>query len=354
MIIDILKEAIQQNIGPLKSAPKNWLKRHCMMCHTRGHGHDTRNRFGIQFNYDNILMNCFNCGFSASYNEDGQISKSLKFFLKNIGVTDDFIKRIEFEAFRQRNSIHAIRDGDPDVAIDLEAKFKTLISRWVTSELPPDALSIKTWLTAGLSDPDFLNVVDYAIRRRIYDLDDFYWSPSTTNNLNTRLIIPYYYNRKIVGFTARLSYDTDSKVIPKYFQQLPTDFVYNLDHQQDWARKYVIVNEGVLDAWATDGVGTLGEIGQTKIDIINRLHKKVIVCPDRDKKGWDLVKAAIDNDWAVSFPKWENGIKDASSASEKYGRLLTTHSIIESAVHGRVRIEPAWDIAYDERIRRLR
>jgi hypothetical protein len=141
------------------------------------------------------------------------------------------------------------------------------------------------------------------------------------------------------------------KSIPKYYQQCPQDFVYNLDNQQGWLRKYVIVTEGVLDAWIVDGISILGEVGQSKVDIINRLQKEVIVCPDRDKKGWDLVNIAIENNWSVAFPKWDAGIKDAANASEKYGRLLTTHSIISSAVHGKDKIKLHWQIEHNQRQR---
>lgn len=350
MIIDVLKDAILQNIGPLKPAPKNWHKRHCMLCHTQGHGRDTRNRFGIQFNPNSIACNCFNCGFSAGYTEGKDLSKSFKFFLTQLNIDQDFIKQIEFEIFRSRNNISIIREGDSHV--DIEAKFKSLFSKWKPIELPKDSMPITDWLAAGLDDPDFLNVVNYAIGRKIFNLEGFYWSPTKSHNLHQRLIIPYYYKKKIVGFTARLSYDTDGKEIPKYYQQCPTDFVYNLDNQQDWMRKYVIVNEGVLDAWNTDGVAILGELGQAKIDIINRLQKEVIVCPDRDRKGGDLVKAAIENDWAVAFPKWDKNIKDSSKAAEKYGRLLTLHSIIDSAVYGEERIQLKWKIEQSERERK--
>jgi hypothetical protein len=353
MILDILRDAILANIGPLKSAPKNWSKRNCPLCHTQGHSKDTRHRFGIQFNPNSIAMNCFNCGFSAGYSEDKELSKSFKFFLKQISLDEEFIKKIEFEVFKKKNNISTIREGEL-VAIDIETKFKTLFSKWKAVELPADSMSITAWLDAGLDDPDFLRVANYALSRKLFNLDDFFWSPIHSHNLNERLIIPYYYKRKTVGFTARLCYDTDGKEIPKYYQQSPTDFVYNLDHQADWMRKYVIVNEGVLDAWATDGVGILGETNQAKIDVINRLQKEVIVCPDRDKKGWDLVKAAIDNNWSVSFPKWENGIKDASSASEKYGRLLTIHSIIASATSSKEKIELQWKIEQAERLKRSR
>lgn len=352
MIIDVLTEAIRQNIGVLRPAPKGWNKRHCMLCHTQGHGKDTRNRFGIQFNANSIAMNCFNCGFSAGYTEGKEFSNAMKFFLRQIHVGEEFIKQIEFEIFKEKNKIKNVRDGDRE--IDPESKMKLLFQKWKTIELPKDSMRITDWLENGLTDPNFLRVVNYAMSRKIYDLDQFYWSPERSHNLHQRIIVPYYYKHKIVGFTSRLCYDPPDKSIPKYYQQSPTDYVYNLDAQEGWSRKYVLVNEGVFDAWSVDGISTLGEIAQPQIDIINRLQKEVIVCADGDLKGGDLVKAAIDNNWSVAFPKWITrmlNIKDAAHASEVYGRLLTTHSIISSAVAGKDKIQLTWDIQQNERKR---
>jgi hypothetical protein len=277
----------------------------------------------------------------------------MKFFLKQIHLDEKFIKKVEFEIFKHKNQIKTLHDGDVE-EIDTESKFKALFQKWKQIELPKDSMPITDWLEAGLDDSNFLRVVDYALSRHIYNLHEFYWSPEHTHNLHQRLMIPYFYKGKIVGFTSRLCYDTPDKSIPKYFQQCPMDFVYNLDNQQGWSRKYVLANEGVLDAWTVDGISILGEIGQAKVDIINRLQKQVIVCPDRDKKGWDLVEVAIENNWAVAFPKWDMSIKDATKAAEIYGRLLTTHSIISTAVSGKEKIQLTWDIEQNARERKLK
>lgn len=348
-IIDTIKDAILANIGPLKQAPKNWGKRNCPLCHTQGHGRDTRYRFGIQFNANSIACNCFNCAFSASYTEGEELSKSFKFLLTNLQINTKFIQYIEFEIFKQKNQIQSVREGDEESQPNKENKLKNLFNKWYPKDLPEESLTVTEWLEYGLDNPDFMKVVNYALDRKLFDLDNFYWSPSTLHNVNQRLIIPYYHKNKIVGFTSRLCYNLLDKSVPKYYQQCPQDFVYNLDHQQDWSRKYVIVTEGVLDALCVDGVSILGEVGQDKVDIINRLQKEIIVCPDRDKKGYDLVNVAIENNWAVAFPKWDKDIKDAAKASEKYGRLLTTHSIISSSVSGAVKIRVAWELEQNGR-----
>jgi hypothetical protein len=339
MVIDIIKESILQNIGPLKPSSKNWQKRNCPLCHTQGHGRDTRTRFGIQFNAQSIAVNCFNCGFSTSYNEGGTLSKKFKFFLEQINIDTKLISHIEFEIFKNQHKISSIREGE-----DTSKDLKPFYQKWKNINLPNGTKSIQQWLEEGQSTPDFLQVANYAISRKIYDLDNFYWCPDKSHQLNHRLLIPYKFRNKLVGYTGRLSYKTADKSIPKYYQISPEDFVYNLDSQSKWSRKYTILTEGVIDAWAVDGIATLGEIGQEKIRIINSLQKEIIVCADRDLKGQELVAAAIHNNWSVSFPKWPGYIKDAGQAAETYGRLLTTYSIIESAVRGKDNIWLKWKI----------
>lgn len=341
MITELLRDVILQNIGPLKPAPKEWFKQNCRMCHLMGHGQDKRNRFGIQFTGNSIVCHCFNCGYSASFKEGGNLGNSFKKFLKTLNISDKFIKQVEFEIFKNKNNISDFRDGHQAKSID---KIKELVELWKPMDLPDGSLPIMTWLENGVDDPNLLQVAEYAIGRGFTKLDDLYWSPYTFKNLNNRLLIPYHYNGKIVGFTSRLTITPPEGVyIPKYYQQSPTDFVFNLDEQVN-TRKIVIVNEGVFDAYITGGVGILGEMNQTKADIINRLGKRVIVSPDRDKKGWDLVNYAIENNWEVSFPKWQRGIKDASQAAEKYGKLLTVHSIIAGATEGKDRITVKWKL----------
>lgn len=345
MIIDTIRDVILSNIGVLKQAPKNWQKRNCMLCHTQGHGKDTRSRFGIQFTPNSVAVHCFNCGFAAGYEEGKDLSNSFQFFLKQIGISDDAVKRIKFEVFKEINKIQVTREGDNDN----ELKIKDSVSLWKPSNLPDESMPLSHWINTDCRNPKFLSVLEYAVNRKLLDFDSFYWTPIRDFQLSSRLIIPYTYREKIVGFTARLHYDTPDKRIPKYYQQCPPDFLYNIDNQQAWSRKYIILTEGVLDAYFVDGVGILGEASKEKINILNRFQKEIIVCPDRDRKGRDLVDVAIDNGWAVSFPLWERHIKDAAAATQKYGALLTTHSIISTAIKGRSKIDVRWRLEQNER-----
>jgi len=151
------------------------------------------------------------------------------------------------------------------------------------------------------------------------------------------VILPYYYEGAIVGSTAR-------KVgwgKPKYVSDQHPYFVFNVDEQLD-LNKYVFVVEGQFDSLAIGGVGLLtNEISQQQAHIINNLGKEVIVIPDQDKAGLVLIKQAIDYDWAVAFPNWEDGIKDVNDAVLKYGRLFVTVDAIKTAQRGEIKINVA-------------
>ena len=143
-----------------------------------------------------------------------------------------------------------------------------------------------------------------------------------------RLIIPFYYEKRIVGWTARTI--TPDKQ-PKYLTESQPGYVYGLDEQSP-NKIFVILVEGPVDAIHVDGCALTGsEINDQQAILINRLNKDVIVVPDRDPAGSKLIEAAIERGWGVSMPNWGPGIKDVGDAVSKYGRLYTLYSIASAA-----------------------
>jgi DNA primase len=115
--------------------------------------------------------------------------------------------------------------------------------------------------------------------------------------------------------------------------------VFNVDEQEE-LNKYVFVVEGQFDALSIGGVGLLtNEISQQQAHIINQLGKEVIVIPDQDKAGVVLIKQAIDYDWAVAFPNWEDDVKDVADAVLKYGKLFVIVDAIKTATSNSAKIE---------------
>jgi DNA primase len=94
-----------------------------------------------------------------------------------------------------------------------------------------------------------------------------------------------------------------------------------------------------MDALLVNGIATSGNTpSDVQCDIIDDLKKEVILVPDADKAGGDLVKTAIHRGWNVSFPPWED-CKDAADAVEKYGRLFTVKSILDSVETNSTKIQ---------------
>jgi DNA primase len=173
----------------------------------------------------------------------------------------------------------------------------------------------------------------YLIDRGIYDYIDAYWSPHTI--FRNRVIIPFWQGDKIVGYTGR---DFTGKAEAKYMNKSPKNFLYNIDAVKR-NKRYLIVTEGVIDAACLDGVGVMSnEASPAQIDYINQFKGEVILSPDRDKAGERLIKQAIENGWSVSFPRWEDEIKDAADAVNKYGKLYTLKSIIDGRISNSTKI----------------
>ena len=118
-----------------------------------------------------------------------------------------------------------------------------------------------------------------------------------------------------------------------------TGYVFNVD-RQDYTNRVLLVTEGPFDALAVNGVALLTNIpNEQQTAIINSLGKTVIVVPDRDYPGMSLVKSAMENNWMVAIPEWEDTVKDVSEAFKKYGRLFTLKTILDSATDSRVKAE---------------
>jgi hypothetical protein len=193
-----------------------------------------------------------------------------------------------------------------------------------TVPLPEDAIKV-----SDIKDFDkhSLAILEYMASRKLQVEDtDYYWSPSL--GYRDRLIIPFYYEDRIVGWTAR-SIIKDRK--PKYLSEQQPGYVFNLDEQRP-QKVFAIVCEGPIDALYIDGVALLGsEVKDQQALLINRLNKDVIVVPDRDQAGAKLVEQAIDLGWGVSMPPWEDDITDIGEAVQRYGRIFTLHSIASCA-----------------------
>jgi hypothetical protein len=275
---------------------------------------------------EGVIYNCFNCKYTASWQPGRNISEKFKSLCRWLGANDDQIKELVFEALKTEST-----DYEPDHFVE-KVKF-------TEKELPEGAMSINEWVnSAYLPDisADIGPVIDYVYSRGFDALSEhFYWSPAP--GYIDRVLLPYYYEGKIVGSTARKVREGK----PKYLSDQHPFFVFNVD-EQDPKNKYVFVVEGQFDAYAIGGVGLLtNEIAQQQAHIINQMGKEVIVIPDQDKAGLMLIKQAIDYGWSVAFPTWDDDVKDVADAVQRYGRLFVTVDAIKTAQQGEIKISVA-------------
>lgn len=304
----------------------------CPMCVSRGQSRpDTKKRCGVRtFSDGSIYIHCFNCGFASRWSPGSVINRNIRHFLKNIGVNDLDIKKLNFTAWQLAQSGIEIQERESPI----------FIPNFVELELPPGAMPISKWAEMECEETDFLEVASYALTRgeEIFSNNEFYWTPDKTNSMNRRLIVPFYWHGKIVGWTGRA---IDSTILPRYMTNTPGHFLFN-NINLDKDRKYVILVEGQFDALAIDAVSTQGaKLSDQQAYWIKQSGKTVIVLPDRDEAGQQMVDLALKHDWMVSFPEWDDDVKDANDAVIKYGQLYTVRSIIDSATDNKLRINLA-------------
>lgn len=291
-----------------KQTPSGWISFNAPCCD------DKRQRGGFIINGgDGMSYHCFNCGFKCSWQPGRTLSKKLKKFCRDLNISDDIISKLSLEALRSSE--------------DPERTIVSIIPQFDDRVMPLDAVRIEDALPVGDDpiNPKLLSILQYLGRRKLY-LEDypFYWTPRT--GFNNRVIIPFYYEKRIVGYTARAIGDVN----PRYISEQQPGYVFNLDSQHD-DRAYVIALEGPIDAISINATALMGsEIKDSQNWLLKQLGKEIILVPDRDHEGPKMVEQAIELGWSVSMPDWPLGIKDVNDAVINLGRLATLYLILQA------------------------
>jgi len=309
-----------------KQTPSGWISFDAPCCVHNGEGADKRKRGGMMFNGDGtVSYHCFNCGYTASFIPGRNLSYKMRKLLGWFGMPNSEITKVALEALRIKEE--SVIDGDtPHIQLPV----------FETRELPVGAKPIMEWhdwkaLEPTGLDPEFIRAVEYIVNDRGLDLGDYDFMWTCEGSYKTRLIVPFYYQGDIVGYTARKLGDGS----PKYITDSQPGYVFNLDGQ-GWDRQFVIVTEGPFDAISVGGVAVLrNEVNDQQAMLINSLQREVVVVPDRDQSGEQLVTDAVKYGWSVSFPEWPDAdIKDVADAVKRYGKIYTLQKIVQSKTTG--------------------
>ena len=303
-----------------KSTISGWSSFDAPCCHNRGETRDKHQRGGIRVENDGFVFHCFNCNFAAGWTPGKLLSKNTKDLFKWLGLNEFDVGKLNLLALK-------IKDDQPVLK-------KALNFELVERPLPDDCLPIDTWIAEGSQDADLLDVISYLVDERKVGWSWYNWHWSAAPGYRDRVIIPFYQDGKVVGYTGRKIKPGK----PKYLTDSQSGYVFNID-QQHRNREYVIVVEGQFDAIAIDGVAIMtNDPNDAQVARINSLGREVIVVPDKDKPGAGLVKSAINNKWSASLPPWEDDIKDVADAVKRYGRLYVLTTILHYKVNGEINL----------------
>lgn len=318
---DEVSQLLIKHLPPSSKKTRTGYKFNCPMCRKQGEVRDdTKMRGGLKLELNGFVYNCFNCKFSTGYSEGSRITKKCLLLLKTLGADINQIPisiRLGSTTNQQKKKI------------EVPADYKLF-------PLPENSRPILDLIKEGFSDPNFNKVVEYMSIETPFLLlkPNVYWSPSTTSNMNKRFILPFYWNGKVVGWTARYFEKKPPAGTPKYMMERPENYIYNI-HGLKPGFESVLVLEGPLDAESVDGLALMtNAINNVEAEILHRLRKKVIVVPDMETTGLRLAQDAGKYGFYVSLPKWPKGIKDCAECVKEYGKLFTLYTIYESVFAG--------------------
>ena len=340
---DFVWAAISEKLPSKRKRTREDINFDCPMCVSRGHRRaDRRMRCGIKNDALGIAINCFNCGFHTKWSMGEAFSHNLREFMIAIGIDPIEIQKLAFKSFQYR----AIIQKSPEALALLPSSF---VPSFESKALPKGARRISDWVAEGTTDQNFLDTIQYLYSRGEEIAEaagfDYYWTPNEHHSMHRRIIIPFRHEGMTVGYSGRAIDGTH----PRYYTDTPENFLFNNRVLADFNRKYAILVEGLFDAIAVDAVGLQGaRLNARQIAWIKSFGKTVIMVPDRDTRGQDMIDVALQQNWHVSFPSlresssaprfWEPDVKDAAEATKRYGRLWTLLSIIESATNTPMKI----------------
>ncbi|KKL58725.1 hypothetical protein LCGC14_2222500, partial [marine sediment metagenome] len=174
----------------------------CKMCTSRGQSrNDTRFRGGFTPKPDgSFLYHCHNCGFATRHSTNGRVSKNLMNFMVAIGIDSKQIP-IALRLLPSDQKLETVIDIDvPEVAIDFDE-----------IKLPRQIHTFDYWVEGDEIPEMFLKAFEYLASRgeAVFNGWNYYWSDDIKFSMNQRIVIPFYHNGKIVGYTARRFTDNE-------------------------------------------------------------------------------------------------------------------------------------------------
>ena len=310
-----------------KMTPSGWQSFNAVCCVHNGESQDKRKRGGVILTPEGgVRYHCFNCNFSTGWEPGHGLSRKFTNLLKWLNVPDGDIGALKLETLKYGAKKPGKKKDKPEVV------FKT-------KKLPVDTKTLDQlfhWHKLGgdIKEDELMNAaIDYALVTRNltqeFQLPQLAYSTSPLMDMNKRLIVVFKHKKKIVGYTARAIRED---IKPKYVTSIDPNYVFNLD-AQNWKRQFVVVCEGPIDALTIDGIAVCtNTVSKEKAELINSLNKRVIIVPDANKAGLQLMRDAIHYGWNISYPPFLTKYRDINAVSS----ILAPHEILKAIIDNEI------------------
>lgn len=304
----LLKDLIEEQVPLGKEAATGFKVLRCAACA------DYKERAGFKFDGDQIIFACFNCGKKAVYEEgSGKLSASFKRILTAFGLSDNQLNEVTGSAFFNK------KETSKEITLETLRPPPKLFTPEV--ELPLHSYLIGAEHHKELQIP----LIEYLLKRQLDPTELQVYFSLDKGYLN-RVIVPCLRNGKIIYWQARTIIDG---VKPRYMSPgiSKEAVLWGYDNLYKDLDQPLFITEGIFDAASIKGVALLGsKLNETKLEILNRCHRRKIVVVDRDKTGKNLAELALQHSWDITFPPED----DVNNSVQKYGLMFTTWSLMKN------------------------
>lgn len=330
-----ISEALKSRLPPRKGSARGWESFNCPMCHINGEpSADRRKKGNIIFSGPSFTFRCWRCKYKAHWRPGMRFGEKIDKLFTQLGFTTDELLKLKLQTMQIQQLVSI--DHDFEKEYEERPDFEHI-------RLPSEAIDISEGGEL-VENEHFQKVVLYVQDLGEQLWSDIFWSPSTKYQMHRRLIIPFYHQNAIVGYTARYAAKNPPSKIPKYMTKCPDGFLYNNHLLDDFNRKFIVLVEGPIDAKAINGVAYLKDsLGPKQINWLNSSGKEIILLPDRGTSAKVAIDQAVDNGWSVAMPReWDHDLKDAHDAYLRYGALWTAESILNAKINNSAAIRQFW------------
>lgn len=328
--MDTIEDIVRTHV-PLIHSPsaKGW---NSVFCETCGDGtHSKGPRGGWLFENEMCFYNCFNCSIDGNFdpNRDSPHSKNMYDIFRSFGVPikdiqaliASKIKTEKGKVLKRQPRVHLPNLPVPDF-------FKPMTEFDDDDILAEEARDF-LWEKYKITQNDYQFFLSTGKTSSTYSID-----VHLCRSLRPRIIIPSYYNGRMIYWQARLFVGESIKKYITVSVEDSQSLMFGMDNLYvNDSESPLYITEGFFDSWHVNGVAILANaMKRGKILLLDRSRRDKVVIPDYNKDGMNLAQQAVELGWGVSLPEILP-CTDICKAINKFGKLYVLKTIVDKTYY---------------------